>query len=302
MSIHNDRAGLLYALAGFGTLSIGDAIIKGMGGMWPPTAMASTRYVLAAIGLSAILAAREGWGAVFHMPRARIQWVRGLSVSIATIAMFTAVWLMPLAEATTITFTQPMITALFAAMILGERLRPAAIGATLFAFVGVVIVLRPNFAELGWVALFPLLVASAMAMLMIANRAAAHSASILAMQVYISVTASVILLAATTIGHFSGVEELRMHWPAWHVFARCAFIAVSASIAHWLIYMGTSKAGAATVAPMTYGQLLVAVVLGWLFFDEAPDAIALLGAAIIVGSGLFLWRINRMKRPAKAAP
>lgn len=40
---HSNRAGLLYTLAGFATLSIGDAIIKGMAEMWPPTAMAATR-------------------------------------------------------------------------------------------------------------------------------------------------------------------------------------------------------------------------------------------------------------------
>jgi drug/metabolite transporter (DMT)-like permease len=294
----SDRAGLIYALAGFCTLSIGDAIIKGMAEMWPPTAMATTRYVLGAMGLTAILVARQGWKPVFAMPRPGLQWLRGLSVAVATISIFTAVWLMPLAEATTITFTQPMITALLAALFLGERLRPAAIVATLVAFAGVVVVLRPNFAEIGLAALLPLVTAASMAMLMIANRAAAGVAGVLAMQVYISITASVLLIVATAIGHFSGVERFEMHWPAWHVFARCAFIAFSASVAHWLIYVGTTKAGAATVAPMTYGQLLAAVLLGWVFFDEAPDLIALAGAAVIVGSGLYLWHLGRKRQPS----
>ncbi|BBC73717.1 conserved hypothetical protein [Altererythrobacter sp. B11] len=293
----SDRAGLLYALAGFSTLSIGDAIVKSMAGLWPPTAMGATRYVLAAIGLCGMLAAREGVGALFRMPKARIQWVRGLSVCFATFGMFTAVWLMPLAEATTITFTQPMITALLAVLILGERLRPVAVLCTLAAFVGVVIVLRPNFAVVGWAVLFPLLAASSMAMLMIANRAAAHSASVLAMQAYIAMTASVFLVIATVLGHLSGLPQLQMHWPDWTVLARCAFIAVSASVAHWLIYMGTAKAGAATVAPMTYGQLLVASVIGWFFFNEAPDAISLLGAAIIIGAGLVLWAQGKVRQP-----
>jgi drug/metabolite transporter (DMT)-like permease len=298
----SDRAGLLYTLAGFATLSIGDAIIKGMADMWPPTAMAATRYVLAAIGLCALLAAREGWGAIVRMPRAGLQWVRGLSVAVATIAMFTAVWLMPLAEATTITFTQPMITALLAALFLGERLRRATIVATLVAFAGVVIVLRPNFADIGLAALLPLLVALFMAVLMIANRATAGAAGPWAMQAYVSITASVILIGATVVGHFSGSERFAMHWPEWHVFARCAFIAFSATLAHLMIYMGTVRAGAATVAPMTYGQLLGAVLLGWLFFGETPDPMALLGAAIIVGAGLYLWRIGRVRAPEKAAP
>jgi len=292
----SDRAGLLYALAGFCMLSIGDAIIKGMAGMWSPAAMAAARYVIALIGLSAILAARGG-ASIMPMPKPALQWVRGLSVSLASIAMFMAVWIMPLAEATTITFTQPMITALLAALFLKERLKLATVIATLVAFGGVVIVLRPNFEAVGLGALLPLLAAASMAMLMIANRASAGAAGVLAMQVYIALTASVLLVIASVLGHLSGIDGMELHWPHWSVWARCAFIAVSASVAHYLIYMGTLRAGAATVAPMTYGQLLMAVVLGWLFFGEVPDLLALLGAAIIIGAGLFLWRQGRVKEP-----
>ena len=58
MSHANERAGLLWVLAGFSTLAVGDAIVKGMPGAWPATAMATTRYVIAAIGLTAILVSR----------------------------------------------------------------------------------------------------------------------------------------------------------------------------------------------------------------------------------------------------
>lgn len=297
----SDRAGLLFALAGFSLLMVGDALVKGMRGMWSPAAMAATRYVLAAIGLGAILAARQGFAAL-RLPRNGLHWVRGLGVSLGAVGMFAAVWLMPLSEATTISFTQPMITALLAAAFLHERLRWSTIVATLAAFAGVVIVLRPDFAVLGVGALLPLLAAGGMAMLVIANRVVAGSASVLAMQVYLAITASTILVVGTIAGHFSGIAALRMHWPDWTVLARCAIIAVTASFAHYLIYMGTMRAGAATVAPMTYGQLLVAVVLGWVFFGDKPDALTLLGAAIIIGAGLYLWYEGRVKEPEEAAP
>ncbi|WP_241233462.1 DMT family transporter [Altericroceibacterium xinjiangense] len=292
----NDRSGLLFALAGFCTLSIGDAIVKGMTGMWSPAAMAATRYVLAAAGLSAFLVAQQGIGAL-RMPKPGLQWVRGLAVSVASIAMFLAVWLMPLAEATTITFTQPMITAILAAIFLNERLRLPTIVATLVAFCGVVLVLRPNFEAVGLGALLPLIAAAGMAMLMIANRAVAGAAGVLAMQVYVALTASVLLVIASVAGHLSGVDALRLHWPEWSVLARLAFIAVSATVAHYLIYMGTVRAGAATVAPMTYGQLLVAVVIGWWFFGNTIDLVTMLGAAIIIGAGLYLWWQGRVKEP-----
>lgn len=297
----SDRAGLLLALAGFAMLSLGDVIVKGMAGLWPATAIAAMRYLIAAAVLSGLLCAREGRGALWPMPRAKLQWWRGAGVALSAITMFTAVWLMPLAEATAIGFTQPMFTALLAVPMLKERLRPAAIMATLLAFGGVIFVLRPNFAEIGLAAMLPLLSALGMATLMIANRASAGAASALAMQTYIAITGSVLLVLATIAGHFSGLERFAMHWPDWHVVARCAVIAFSASLAHWLIYTATLRAGAATVAPMTYGQLLAAVLFGWLFFGELPDAMAMFGAGLIIAAGLWLWYLGR-PRPALSDP
>jgi drug/metabolite transporter (DMT)-like permease len=296
----SDRAGLLYALAGFSLLMVGDALVKGMRGMWSPAAMAATRYVLGAIGLATLLIAREGVSAL-RMRKPALHWVRGLGVSLGSFGMFAAVWLMPLSEATTISFTQPMITAMLAPAFLGERLRLSTVLATLVAFGGVLIVLRPDFAVIGLGTLLPLMAAAGMAMLVLANRAVAGTAGVLAMQVYLAATAAVILVAGTVAGHLSGIDALRMHWPHWSVVARCAIIACTASVAQWLIYMGTLRAGAATVAPMTYGQLLVAVGLGWIFFGDKPDALALLGAAVIIGAGLYLWHSGRMREPSEAA-
>ena len=293
----SDRAGLLYALAGFCTLSIGDAIIKGMAGQWPAPAMATTRYIVGTIVLAAMLGSREGRAAL-RLPRDGLHWVRGVAISLSAVGMFLAVWIMPLAEATTIAFTQPIITAVLAMVVLGERARPSTWAATLFAFAGVFVVLRPNFDTAGWGVLLPLLGESGMAVTIIANRKVTGRASVLAMQYYMSVTAMLFLLVATAAGHFSGLERFEMHWPHWSVVARCAFIGLTATLAQWLIFMGTVRAGAGTVAPMTYGQLLMAVGLGWLFFGERPDALALFGAAIIIGSGLFLWWRGQVVGPS----
>ena len=294
----SDRAGLLYALAGFCTLSIGDAIVKGMAGQWPAPAMAATRYIVGTLLLALLLGSREGKAAVV-LPRDKLQWVRGIAISCSAIGMFFAVWLMPLSAATTIAFTQPMITAVLAIAILGERARRSTWVATLIAFIGVFLVLRPNFASAGWGSLFPLMGATGMAVTIITNRAVTGRASVLAMQYYMSVTAMVFLIGVTLVSHFTGIEAFRLTWPHWSILARCAVIGLSATLAQMLIYMGTVKAGAGTIAPMTYGQLLMATVLGWVFFGDKPDALAMLGAAIIIGAGLYLWRAGRMYAPPK---
>jgi drug/metabolite transporter (DMT)-like permease len=284
----SDRAGLLYALGGFCTLSIGDAIIKGMADAWPAPAMATTRYVAGTILLAVLLARREGVAAL-RLPRDPLQWLRGVAISISAVGMFLAVWIMPLAEATTIVFTQPIITAVLATVFLGERARPSTWLATLVAFAGVFLVLRPNFETAGWGVLLPVLSALGMAVTIIANRKVTGRASVLAMQYYMSVTAMLFLAVATGAAHASGLDGFRLHWPDWTVAARCVFIGFTATLAQWLIFMGTVRAGAGTVAPMTYGQLLMAVALGAVFFGDWPDLTALAGAAVIVGAGLFLW-------------
>ena len=289
----SDRAGLLYALAGFCTLSIGDAIIKGMAGEWPAPAMAATRYVAGTVLLAVLLVRSEGPAAV-RLPKEMLQWVRGVAISLSAVGMFLAVWLMPLAEATTIAFTQPMMTAVLAMLVLGERARLSTWLATLVAFAGVFLVLRPNFDTAGWGVLVPLLGAAGMAVTIIANRKVHGRASILAMQYYMSVTAMIFLVAATAAGHFSGLDGFEMRWPHWSVAARCVFIGLTATLAQWLIYMGTAKAGAGTVAPMTYGQLLMATLLGAMFFGDWPDLTALAGATIVIGAGLFLWWRGRV--------
>ena len=172
----NETAGLLYALAGFALLSCGDAVVKSMAGQWAPTAIAMVRYVLGAVGLSALLWRAEG-AAAFRMPAPGAQLLRGFAVALATIGFFSAIFVMPLATATSITFTSPMLTALLAALVLGEPARKETLIASAVAFIGVLVVLRPNFLAAGWAALLPLLSAVGMSLLMIGNRFVAGKGS-----------------------------------------------------------------------------------------------------------------------------
>ncbi len=291
---HSERSGLAFALGGFVLLSCGDAVVKTMAGQWAPTAVAALRYLLGAVGLGTLLMLREG-PASFAAPKPWAHLLRGGGVALATVGFFSAVFVMPLATTTAITFTSPMLTSILAAMFLGEPARRETWLASFAAFAGVLVVLRPSFADVGWAALLPLLSALGMSLLMIGNRMVAGKASSLAMQVFVASAAMPLLLLAASAGHFSGLPSLEVNWPHWSVVAKCAVVAFSASAAHWLIYMGTTRAGAATVAPMTYVQMLVAVTLGWAVFGNRPDGLTLLGASIIISAGLLLWRAGRVK-------
>jgi len=286
------RSGLLYALCGFALLSIGDAVIKSIAGAWPGTAVAALRYSIGALGLGALLLLKEGRQG-FAMPMPKLQLLRGFSVATATICFFSSIFLMPLADATAIGFTSPMITAIFSAMFLHERTHATKWIAIFVAFGGVLLIMRPNVMELGWVALLPLAAAMSMALMIIGNRAVAGTGSPLLMQFLVASLAVPFIFCAAFIGHFSGVEALHVGVPDWTIIARCTLVAVTASFGHWLIYMATTRASAAEIAPMTYVQLLIALVVGILVFGDWPDVTSLLGSGIIIASGLLLLRKSR---------
>jgi drug/metabolite transporter (DMT)-like permease len=286
------RSGLLFALCGFALLSVGDAVIKSIAGAWPGTAVAALRYTIGAVGLGTLLLIKDGRSA-FTLPHPKVQLLRGFAVAAATILFFSSIFLMPLAEATAIGFTSPMITAVLSAIFLKERTSNAKWFASIVAFGGVLLIMRPNVAELGWVAFMPLAAALSMAFVMIGNRAVATAGSPLLMQFLIAAIATPFVVSAAVVGHFSGIEALTVTDPDWTIIARIGVVAVTASFAHWLIFMGTTRASAAEIAPMTYVQLLVAMILGIIVFGDWPDLTSLAGSGVIIAAGLFLWREKR---------
>lgn len=291
-----NRSGLLFALAGFAVLSTGDGVIKTMAGQWSPVAIAALRFSIAAVGLGALLIVQEGRAAMREM----LRWPqagRGFALAISSTIFFTSLFVLPLATATALGFTSPMFAAIFAAILLGEPARKETWIASAIAFVGVLIVLRPNLVEAGWWAVLPVFSAMTFSLLIIGNRYVAGQASVLAMQFVVAAYAAPILLIAAPLFALTGIERFAIDVPDWTVIARCAVVAVTASIAHWLVYLGTTRAGAAKVAPMTYVQLLVASVIGWVWFGDHPDGWTLIGAGVIVAAGLYLWRAGLVKAP-----
>ncbi len=292
MKASRARAALLLALAGFCSLSVGDALVKSMAGAWPAPAVSALRYAFGAAGLTAWVAWRHG-RAGFVMPRPGLQVGRGAAVALATLCFFLGVMAMPLADATAIQFTSPILTALLAPLVIGERTGRATWAATLLAFAGVLVVLRPNLVEIGLPALFPIGAAFGMSWLMMLNRMTAGAAPVMVMQFLVAAVAAPLLVAAAVALHLGGLVEIGP--PTWPTVVKCLGVALFATFGHSLIFAAVERASASVVAPMTYVQLLVAAGLGWLWFGDPPDAATFGGAALIIAGGLLLWRAQRVQ-------
>ena len=285
-------SGFTLALAGFTVLTCGDAIIKSMAGLWPAPAIAALRFSIAVPLLAVFVIASQGKPALW-VRKPWIQLGRGLSIATSSCLFFFSLFLLPLAEATAIGFVSPVITALLSALFLREHMRPLAWVATFLALAGVAMVLRPNLAEVGIVAFLPLAAACFFATMLILNRLAAGSGSPMALQWVVAAVAAPTLLVVASVGHFSGFEPLHVDWPHWSVVLRCAIVAITASTAHWLIYLGTTRGTAADAAQAVYIQLPVALLIDALLFRHFPDALALGGSLLIVCAGLIMWQNQR---------
>lgn len=115
------------------------------------------------------------------------------------------------------------------------------------------------------------------------------------MQLLLSVFATALLIPATALLHNSGLASFHVGLPSGEVVLKCLIVSFTATVAHLLIYQATVRASAVVVAPMTYVQLLVAVLLGWLLFDNVPDLPMIAGASLIIGAGLWLWRTQTIR-------
>ncbi|MEM1230900.1 MAG: DMT family transporter, partial [Pseudomonadota bacterium] len=202
--------------------------MKSLAGQWPASGIASVRFVLAAVGLALLLWLREG-ARGFRVQRPWLHAARGLALAGATTCFFNAIFLMPLAEAVTIQFVNPVLTALLSAWLLRERPPRAAWPATVLALAGVLVMLRPGFSTLGLSALLPLGAALCVSFLMILNRMVSTQRSVWAAQFLVAAWASVFLLLVTVLGHFA-YEPMRIaEPPGLRVLLCCALVAITAS-------------------------------------------------------------------------
>ncbi|MBP2160370.1 MULTISPECIES: DMT family transporter [Asticcacaulis] len=284
---------LFVAMSGFMVLSVGDSLVKSLAGEWPASAVAALRYLVAAIGLGAFLGIRHG-PSIFRIPRPGLQMARGAAIAAATLGSFFGVQLIPLADAVSIAFISPVITALISTLILKEPAHWTVWVSIALAFCGVLIVLRPGL-SFDAARLFPLAAAFSLAILVILNRKAAGLAPPLVMQFYVTLTALPFLIPAAVIGHFSGLPALHVPVPTPHVLLIVALVAVIATTGHMLVFIGTTRLSASVVAPLTYVQLLTAGAIGWIFFDNPPTLSTWIGAAFIVGGGLVLFQHQRKR-------
>ncbi len=214
---------------------------------------------------------------------------------------FAALGFLPLPEVTAIGYAAPMLTVIFAAILLGERLRVFRMAAVVLGLVGVVVVMWPRLsvdeiddvALLGMICILISAVLRALAQIHIRKLVATEETS--AIVFYFSLTATLFSLLSLPFG---------WTWPGMSAAVMLIASGLVGGVAQIFLTSSYKHAEAALLAPFDYASILFAILFGYVFFDEVPTQMVLAGSAIVMAAGgLIIWRERQLGlKRGKARP
>jgi drug/metabolite transporter (DMT)-like permease len=263
-----------------------DAVAKLLSGSVSAGQVAWARFFFQVILLAPVVIWRGG------LRLDRMIWAhaaRGFLIALATLLLFAALKVMPLANAIAIFFVQPFVVTLLAAAILGEVFGWRRMVAIAVGFGGALLIIKPSYEAFGLLALLPVGTAISFALYVILTRWLIQTASLRDMQFLAGVFGLITMSVALAFGDAYGIEALTPSWPSATEWQLLALLGVIATTGHVLVVMAYSRASVAVLAPFQYLEIVSATALGFVLFNDLPDLLTWAGIAIIVSSGLFVF-------------
>lgn len=240
----------------------------------------------------ALFLPRHGWRIV-HTRRPGVQFFRSCMLISSTFLFFTAIKVVPIAQAASISFTAPLIVVLLAGPMLGEKVTLARVMAVVVGFVGVLVVIRPGAAVFQWASFLIVGSAACYAMYQVLTRRVAGFDPPETSVVYSALVGSVLM---------SLVVPFSWKTPGtWTDVLLLGSLGVLGGLGHYCIARAMTYAPANFVSPFQYWQLVGSVAVGYLMFGEVPDAFVWLGAALIIAAGLYVGLRGQPRAPAPAS-
>jgi drug/metabolite transporter (DMT)-like permease len=271
--------GILLIIAAVSTFAVMDTIAKYLARSYPVPAIVWARYAAQTLVLVVVLAPRLRLD-LLRTRRPGLQLLRGAVLAASTMLFFSALALMPIAEAAAITFLSPLLLTAASAWLLKERVRRSAWAALIVGFVGVLIIIRPGGAVFTPAVILPLLTAVMFAAYQLLTRQLAGVDSTMTTLFYSAVVGTALLAPGL---------PLYGHLPA-NAFDALLFalLGVLSSVGHFVLIRAFEHAPPSVLAPFVYAQLVVVLGLGYLVFGDFPDGWSLVGMATIVLAGAWI--------------
>jgi drug/metabolite transporter (DMT)-like permease len=286
-------AGMALMLAAMAAFAIMDGLSKKVAATLPVAQIVWTRQIILTLiavlwfwntGLKRVLATDRPW----------LQGTRALMLVVEGAVFVVAFTMMPLAEVHAIAASTPLFVMALAVPILGDTIGPRRIVAVLLGLLGVLIIVRPGFQAVSWPMLVALAGAAMWAAYQIMVRLCARTDRGDTMWVW---NACVGLAASSIVGPFVWVPPDLF---AWGLLIAIALLGAGAHIA---MIKALTLAEPVLLQPFSYTLFVWAVIVGYVMFGEVPDRFAVVGAGLIIASGLYAWHRERVRaREATGRP
>ncbi len=281
--------GIAFALAAFTIFSCADAAVKWLTATHSIFQIIFVSTVFAFIPVAALVVREGGLKAL----RPRHPWLvalRALLLAIDMVFVFYAFTKLPLADAYTMLFTAPMLVTALSVPLLGEHVGWRRWSAVAVGFGGVLVVLRPGFAELNLGHIAALASSSFFALSLIVARRIGNSET--GSTLLISLMVALLIVSGPAL-------------PAVYVssslfdLAMLAGLGLLMGLGHLGLIQALRLAPSNVVAPFHYSQIVWAVFFGLLLFGDRPSGWVIAGSTVIIASGLYiLWRETVRQRQA----
>ncbi len=264
------------------------AVVKYVGDGLPAAEAAFLRYLLGLVFLIPMIPAMR---AAKLTPRIwKISAFRGVVHSLGVMLWFYSMTQISIAEVTAMNYLNPVYVTIAAALFLGEKLAFRRILAVMAALAGAMIILRPGFRELN---------SGHFAMLFTAVLFAGSYLSAKLMADEVSPAVVVFLLSVTVTIGLAPMAAVVWVTPTVAQLGWMFLLAALATGGHYTMTLAFASAPLTVTQPVTFLQLVWAVLLGWLAFGEAVDIWVVLGGVLIIGAVTFItWREHVLKRQA----
>jgi drug/metabolite transporter (DMT)-like permease len=273
-----------------------DAVVKHIGAGVSLLVLLWVRYAFQSALMVGIQFHRSG-SVRFASHRLRLQTIRAALVMGNAGCGFIGLRYVPLAEYTALAMLGPLASTLLGALVLGERVSFVRWCTVAIGFVGMVVMLRPGNGMLGWSSLFPLGAALTFGGMQLTTRRLAEADDMVTTNFYSGFIVLLLLSIAAALHPLDVLTSIEAVSTA--LWLLIALLCVVATVGQMTMVLAVRAAPLSKLAPFGYVQIAFAALLGWMFFNHAPDTLTIIGMLLIAAGGA--GSVGLSAREARAA-
>jgi drug/metabolite transporter (DMT)-like permease len=256
-----------------------DTLAKYMTGDVHVVQIAWGRYLFSSVFLLVLV---PRYGAIRPLRSARpwFQIVRAGLLAAVSLMFFSAISYMPLVNVTAIGFLAPLILTALGHFVLRERVGIRRWLAIMVGFIGVLVIIRPGFTEFHWAVVIALAMAASNALYQLATRMLAGVDS-----------AQTTIFFTNLVGTVGFSLMIPFFWtpPGLWGWVGLAVLGFMGGLGHYLLIQAFAFAPVSMLAPFAYTAIVWVTISGYLVFNQLPDMWTVIGAAIIIASGIYVF-------------